>query len=152
MILSLDAWIIHSLLCWAYNQFLMSHLHSNRLPSNTKYSIFLTGFLQSKRICISNYCVCCYDNTQPDLFSAAVCNILSLKASHTCNSGGLEKRWFCSHTLPSALSHHIQRWKRFLATLMQCMKHKECTKAYNKRGSPSREAEHLCFLPHPSLQ
>lgn len=31
------------------NQFLMSHLDSNRLLSNTKYSIFLTGFLQSKR-------------------------------------------------------------------------------------------------------
>lgn len=60
-----------------------------------------------------------------------------------CDSGGLRERWSIhAHCRP--FLRHTQRWKCFWATLIQCKKkkkkHKECTKAYNKRSSPSMEA------------
>lgn len=86
-----------------------------------------------------------------DLFWEAVCKVASLKAFRLCDSEGFWKRWVYSHTL-SPHQLHAQRWKCFFASLMQGRKHKEGTKAYNKRHSPSREVQRLLFLQHSSLQ
>lgn len=155
IILSIDAsQIIHFLLCWAYNQFLTSHLDLNRLTSNTKYPAFHTGFHQSKRgrICISNHCICCYDNT------AWICSESSMQSS---KFESISIMWFRRFLREVSLihthcppSHHAQRWKYFSATLMQGRKHEECTKASHKsiisEALPAGRLSVLLFLPHSS--
>lgn len=130
------------LLCWAHNQFLILHLDSNKLISNTKYPAFLTGFSRSqrRRICISNLHVCCYDNIQPGSVLSSGMQSPALES--------ISFLWFRRAVREVARftrCHPTQRWKRFSATLMRCRKHKECARAYNKTSSPSRKAEQMLF-------
>lgn len=122
-------------------------MDSNRLISDTKYPAFFTVSIRVRgRICISNHCVCCYDNTQPG--SVVSSGMQSPKFESSCymwfRRSLKEVSLFIHCHLPP--TSHTRRWKCFLATLTQRKKNKECTKAYNKGSSPSREAERWLFL------